>query len=126
MVVEDNRVNQLVMNKLLQKLQVTTVLAGNGQEALAALQEKVVNLILMDCQMPVMDGFEATRRIRELPGPVAAVPIIAVTANAMDCDRQRCLDAGMNAFVSKPVDLGSLRQQLSPYITLADGEPAGL
>ncbi len=125
LIVEDNRVNQIVMNKFLQKLHVTTVLAANGAEALARLREVEVDLILMDCQMPVMDGFEATRRIRALDEPLASLPIVAVTANAMDGDRQRCFEAGMNAFISKPVELATFREQLSRYVTLPEADTDG-
>jgi len=84
-----------------------------------------VDLILMDCQMPVMDGFEATRRIRALDEPLASLPIVAVTANAMDGDRQRCFEAGMNAFISKPVELATFREQLSRYVTLPEADTDG-
>jgi CheY-like chemotaxis protein len=77
--------------------------AGNGLEALAALQRIPYDLVLMDCQMPEMDGFEATAAIRALEGPVNAIPIVAMTANAMTGDRERCLDCGMDAYIAKPV-----------------------
>ena len=106
---EDNRVNQAVLDKMLKKLGARTALAGNGQEALDRLKLQSPDLILMDCQMPVMDGFEATEKIRRLGGSLSQLPIIAVTANTMEADRQRCLQAGMNDFISKPVDLSVLR-----------------
>jgi CheY-like chemotaxis protein len=81
-------------------------------EALEALSEATFSAVMMDCQMPVMDGFEATAEIRRREGRQLHTPIIAVTANAMDCDRERCLAAGMDAYVSKPVSLAKLQDIL--------------
>ncbi|CBL43667.1 predicted histidine kinase [gamma proteobacterium HdN1] len=118
LVVEDNKVNQMVINGYLKKMGCSVEVANNGQEGVDRLGDTTTNrpsfdLILMDCQMPVMDGFEATRRIRALPNPaLAALPIIAVTANAMEGDRERCLQAGMNDYLSKPIDLPVLRSMI--------------
>lgn len=113
LVVEDNKVNQMVMNGYLKKMGCTVATANNGLEGVDKAREQIFDLILMDCQMPVMDGFEATQQIRLLPAHEASVlPIIAVTANAMEGDRERCLAAGMSDYLSKPVDIHSLREAI--------------
>jgi len=114
LVVEDNSVNQLLAKKLLERLGYRTDLATDGAEAIAALRRVPYDVVLMDCQMPVMDGFEATRRIRDADTGVldVDVPIIAFTANAMPEDRARCLAAGMTDYVSKPVSLKELAAAL--------------
>jgi PAS domain S-box-containing protein len=104
LVAEDNSVNSMVALRLLERLGCRATCVGNGAEALHAISQIAFDLVLMDCQMPEMDGFEATRRIRELPGPAGRVPIIAMTASVMKQDRERCFEAGMDDFLSKPVD----------------------
>jgi signal transduction histidine kinase/ActR/RegA family two-component response regulator len=125
LIVEDNRVNQAVLDKMLKKIGARTALAGNGVEALDRLKLQSPDLILMDCQMPVMDGFDATERIRHLGGSLSQLPIIAVTANTMEADRQRCLKVGMNDFISKPVDLTVLKERLAAYINLPEESENG-
>ena len=100
LMVEDNQINQRVGKLILQRAGFTIDLAGDGNEAVQAHKAQPYDIILMDCQMPTMDGFEASRQIRSLdvPQPV----IIAVTANALAGERQRCLDAGMDDYLSKP------------------------
>ncbi len=111
LVAEDNPVNQLVIKKVLQKLSITPDLVGNGQEALTLCQEKAYDLVLMDVQMPVMDGLEATKAIHR---HVDAAPyIIALTANAMDGDRELCLAAGMDEYMSKPINMDELRTKIA-------------
>ncbi len=103
---EDNSINQMYMVELMKQLGCTCETVGNGHEAIKAVQQHTYDVVLMDCQMPEMDGFEATRRIRQLEadGLVKGhLPIVALTANAVKGDRQRCLDAGMDDYLSKPV-----------------------
>ena len=98
-------------------LQVIT--ATNGQEAIDKMREQSFDLVLMDLQMPVMDGFEATRNIRQLGNANATTPIIAVTANAMAKDRDNCLEAGMNDYLSKPVKAQQIKSILSKWLNQA-------
>lgn len=99
---EDNAVNQVVGQRMLTKGGYLAVIVGNGLEALNVLREEPIDLVLMDWHMPEMDGVEATRAIRAAGEPWSSVPIIALTANAMDGDRAICLEAGMNDYMSKP------------------------
>ncbi|MGX5667783.1 ATP-binding protein [Rhizobium daejeonense] len=113
LLVEDNRVNQQVATRFLNHLGQDVTVANDGAEAVSMASAQSFDVILMDMQMPVMDGIEATRRIISERGPCAAVPIIAMTANASDDDRRRCLDAGMAGFESKPVTMERLRNVIS-------------
>jgi CheY-like chemotaxis protein len=103
---EDNPINQRVGKLILQKAGFEVSLVNDGREAVAAHREHGFEVILMDCQMPTMDGFEAARTIRALDGPQPA--IIAVTANALVGEREKCLEAGMNDYLSKPFQAGEL------------------
>ncbi len=105
LVVEDSPVNQLVVSLMLQKMVRKVRLAANGLEALAEVDEQQPDLILMDMRMPLMDGLEATRRLRELG---YTMPIIALTANAMAEDKACCLEQGMDDFLAKPITLSRL------------------
>ena len=120
LLVEDNRVNQLVASGMLRKLGHSVDLAQNGEEALEALARERYDLVLMDCQMPVMDGFEATRRIRETP-EFADIPVIAVTANAMQGDREGCLEAGMDDYLTKPYSLDAMKAVLEQWMPATQG-----
>jgi two-component system, sensor histidine kinase and response regulator len=120
LLVEDNPINQGVAKAMLKKLGMTFGLAMNGQEAVELCRNERFDLVLMDCQMPVMDGYEATAAIRRVPGATSAhVPIIALTANAMQGDEQRCLNAGMDAFLAKPYALAGLKSMLVRWLPAA-------
>jgi len=112
LIVEDNKVNQMVLKGFLQRLNCHVMTAANGREALDIVGGELVDLILMDCQMPVLDGYEATRLIRQLPDPLRRIPIIAVTANAHESDRKHCLDCGMDDYLKKPVDFDTIRRKI--------------
>jgi PAS domain S-box-containing protein len=119
LLVEDNPVNQRVALRLLQKLAADVTLANNGAEALERLAEGGIDAVLMDCQMPVMDGFTATARIREMEreeGFGKRLPIIALTANVMTEDRENCIAAGMDAHIGKPIVPTQLADCLSRYL----------
>ena len=117
LVVEDNYVNKLVMEGQLRKLGFQVYSAGNGKEAVAMVEKREYDLVFMDCQMPIMDGFEAARQIRLLNNRNASIPIIAVTANTNPGDRENCIAAGMNDYIKKPFNqailIGAINRWLS-------------
>jgi len=119
LVAEDNNINQLVIRKLLERLGGTATIVDNGERAVQAVQSTRYDIVFMDCQMPVLDGYEATRAIRrwEQQHPdKKPLPIVALTANALASDREACLKAGMTDFVTKPVNGGVLKQVLERYL----------
>ena len=116
LVVEDNKVNQILACTILDNAGYKTDVAGNGIEALQALASRRYDLVLMDMNMPEMDGLEATTEIRKLAGQMAEIPIIAMTANAMKGDRERCLMAGMNDYASKPIDTAKLLERIAFWL----------
>jgi two-component system, sensor histidine kinase and response regulator len=122
---EDNEVNQKLVVRLLEKQGHTLAVARNGMEALAALEQQPFELVLMDVQMPEMDGFEATAHIRRAEaGTSRHIPIVAMTAHAMKGDRERCLEAGMDGYVSKPIQPQELFMAIDRVLQLeADTEP---
>ncbi len=123
LVAEDNHINQLMAQAMLAKLGWECDVVENGQEAIDALRQKQYAGVLMDCQMPVMDGYEATRAIRileERAGQARRLPIIALTAHAMEGDKEKCLAAGMDAYLSKPYSLESLQLTLQRVLAPAD------
>ena len=112
--------NQRLIARLLEKMGHTVMLALNGQEALDLLQLHSFDLVVMDMRMPVMDGVEATRRIRSVESFTGRhVPIVALTANAFDDDRDQCLEAGMDGFLTKPVSPADLRREIERVISEA-------
>ncbi|WP_199243900.1 response regulator [Bacterioplanes sanyensis] len=118
LVVEDNAINQRVIKTMLERLQFDVDLADNGERALERLSNnngQRYQMIFMDCEMPGMDGYTATKRIRQSQWPESICPIIAVTANALHGDRQRCLEAGMNDYMSKPINMQQLRLMISRW-----------
>ena len=116
LIVEDNKVNQMVLRGLLKKLGYKTLIAENGKVAVELLSQENVLAILMDIQMPVMDGYEATKAIRASGTANAHVPIIAVTANALSEDRENCLRAGMDDYIKKPVDVELIKRKLKIWL----------
>ena len=143
LIVEDNIVNQKLAVRMVEKLGYQPDVVGNGQEALAALAKEDYAVILMDCQMPIMDGFQATQSIREREASIVKreghderratngerrntphIPIIAITANAMQGDRERCLAAGMDDYLAKPVQLAALRLALQRWVAQPAKPPA--
>lgn len=121
LLVEDNAINQLVATELLEQFGFEVEVADNGEEGVERFKQGGIDLILMDCQMPVLDGFDATTRIRDLEsGGDARIPIVALTANALKGDREKCIEAGMDEYLTKPVNADSLRKILSNYVFVAD------
>ena len=116
LVAEDNPFNQKVAQHILEKMGLRVDLAANGSEAVQMMVNFVYDLVFMDCQMPEMDGYEATGIIRRLGGPAARTPIIAMTANAMPGDRERCHDAGMDDYLSKPVRADLVAAMLGRWV----------
>ncbi|ANY86102.1 Signal transduction histidine-protein kinase BarA [Pseudomonas putida] len=119
LLVEDNPVNQLVAKGMLVKLGCQVLLATQGVEALERLEQEAVDMVLMDCNMPVMDGYEASRRIRQ-DGRWSELPIVALTANAMPEERERCRAAGMNDYLAKPFRREELLALIDHWVPLSD------
>ena len=122
LLVDDIETNRMITRKMLERLGCTVECAANGLEALDLVRGSAYDLVLMDCSMPVMDGFQATRSIRSLGGPTAGVPIVALTAFALKGDSERCTEAGMDGYLAKPVKLSAMRAVLARF--LQDGEGA--
>ncbi len=127
---EDNQINQMVAVEVLTQTGYRCDVVENGKQAAQAVLHGGYDLVLMDCQMPEVDGFEATRRIRQAerdtqasPTPRARIPIIALTANATQGDRQKCLDAGMDDYLTKPLDVNRLLQTIEAHLAQAHGPP---
>jgi signal transduction histidine kinase/DNA-binding response OmpR family regulator len=120
LLVEDNRINQKVALKILSKIGYRADSVANGLEAMGALKKTNYNLVLMDCQMPELDGYEATKKIRQFKPDVKnfKIPIIAMTAHAMKRDREKCIEAGMNDYLTKPVKSKDLSQMLDKWLVI--------
>ncbi|MBU3054895.1 ATP-binding protein [Pseudomonas indica] len=116
LLVEDNPVNQTVIEAMLRSLGYSVSLVGDGAQAVRRVENQAFDAILMDCRLPVLDGYEATRQIRRLDGG-AGVPIIALTANALQGDREICLAAGMNDYLAKPFKRADLQQVLQRWLS---------
>ncbi len=124
LVAEDNATNQRVARLLLERMGCRVDTVGNGREAVEAVRQRRYDLVLMDCQMPELDGYAATRAIRALEGATGAfTPIVALTANAQHGDSEACLAAGMNDYLSKPVQADALRATLSHWLRANMREP---
>ena len=113
---EDNAVNQAVATKILERMGYEVDVAVNGLEALRLLKQQEYGAVLMDCQMPEMDGYQATVNIRDGHGGRSDIPVIAMTANAMQGDRTRCMEAGMDDYLSKPIAAGQLAEKLEYWL----------
>ena len=119
LVVDDNRPNQQVAQAMLEKLGCTTAQASNGREAVEAVIREEFDAVFMDCSMPLMNGYDATAQIRVYEGDaMGSLPIIAMTANNSDSEKQRCKDAGMSDFLPKPLSLTGLREKLAQWVGL--------
>ena len=116
LIVEDNPVNQMLVANTVKRWDMIALTANNGQECLIELQKQHVDIVLMDLQMPTMDGYEASIKIRQNTN-YAAIPIIALTANSIQEDKDRCFSVGMNDFLSKPVSLNVLKEKISYWLS---------
>jgi PAS domain S-box-containing protein len=116
LVVEDDAINLLLITELLRRMGFRVLQASNGKEALIILATQTPAIIFMDVNMPEMDGYATTRIIRRLPSPLGSTPIVALTADAMMEDRQKCLEAGMNNFISKPFQIGEIESTIKLYL----------
>jgi len=125
LVAEDNATNREVILAQLWKLGYTATAVADGGEAVEAVRHGSFDLVLMDCQMPVMDGFEATRRIRERERGSRRLPVVAMTANAMVGDREKCLKAGMDDHIPKPVRVDALHRALTRWLPAGAMPPLG-
>jgi CheY-like chemotaxis protein len=123
LVAEDNVVNQKVAIRMLERLGLRADVAANGREAVRMFQLLPYDLVFMDCQMPEMDGYEAAREIRRREGPARHVALVAMTADAMAGCRERCLEAGMDDFISKPVAMETLFGALQKWAPVKEPAP---
>jgi CheY-like chemotaxis protein len=124
LVAEDNPVNQTVIARALERAGCGADIVGDGEQALQALSERHYDLVLMDCQMPVIDGYEATRELRRRESSGHHTPVIAMTAHAMDGAAEDCLRAGMDDYLSKPLRRGQLNEALRRWIPSQTGSVA--
>jgi two-component system sensor histidine kinase/response regulator len=122
LVVEDNTTNQFVAKCLLKGFGIQADITANGEEAIKALETLSYDLVFMDCQMPVLDGYDATKRIRDTDSNVLNhnIPIIAMTASVLPGDKEKCLTAGMNDFIPKPVKSDNVLQVLQQWLPTRD------
>ena len=116
LVAEDNPMNMLLISEVLGNMGLDVIKAGDGEEAIAMLMQHDPEMIFMDVNMPVMDGYTATKKIRLLPQPYCSIPVIALTADAMEEDKERCMEVGMNDFISKPFRLKEIEAIMDSYL----------
>ena len=114
--VEDNLINQEIMENIITKKGYKYIAAYDGNEALEKLKDNQIALILMDIQMPGRNGYEITKMIRNMDDPIKDVPIIGITAYTIYEDREKCIQAGMNDYISKPLDIGEFYKMLDLYL----------
>ncbi|MEO0405914.1 MAG: response regulator [Cyanobacteria bacterium P01_A01_bin.135] len=119
LVVEDIPANQDLMMVVLRKFGYGATVVGDGKEALAQVQRQAYDIVLMDCKLPGLDGYETTRRLRQMAVPNAYLPVIGLTARAMFGDRDKCLAAGMDDYISKPIQLDHLQATLKKWLIQA-------
>lgn len=117
LIAEDNDINQMVIKKLMIKIGIPYEIVSNGLQALDALKNNTYDVVFMDCQMPELDGYEVTRKVRSSNFKMKDVPIIAMTANAIVGDKEKCLEAGMNDYITKPFDFSKVQQILNFWLT---------
>ena len=122
MLVDDNRINQRVAERMLEKAGCSIETYGSGEEAIGAFEKSRPDIVLMDCQMPGIDGYEATRRLRQLEHEGQRTPIIALTAHASDEDRARCIEAGMDDHIAKPIDSDQIAAMLARWSARPGGD----
>jgi len=116
--VDDEPINMLLISEVMKRMGFDVIQMSNGKEALEALPHYEPQLIFMDVNMPEIDGYTTTRLIRKLQEPHCSIPIIALTADAMKGDREKCLEAGMNNYISKPFKLEEIEAVLKSYMLL--------
>ena len=116
LVAEDNVINQVLAKRLLESLGYSCHIVENGREAIDAVFHAPYDLVLMDCHMPELDGYDATRQIRKLEVPGSRIPIVAVTANAMSGDETLCIEAGMDDYLTKPINKAALKAKLEKWL----------
>ena len=119
LLVEDDRIARYVVEKMLKETGCRVDTVSDGRGAVAAVAAGKYDVVLLDCQMPIMDGYEATARIRQLEGKRRHTPIVAMTASVMQGQRERCLAAGMDDFLGKPLDLQRLESALARWVRCA-------
>jgi CheY-like chemotaxis protein len=122
LVVEDNELNRDMLTRRLQRRGYETLIAADGQQGLEVARSSQPNLILMDMSLPILDGWEATRRLKSAP-ETRAIPIVALTAHAMSGDRERALEAGCDEYDTKPVEFARLAMKIEALLNASGGEP---
>jgi len=118
LIVEDNPTNQMITARFVRKLGHLPQIAANGEIALKVMDEQIFDLVLMDCQVPVMDGYLATQHIRDKQNGHCNIPVIAVTANAMEGDKEKCIEAGMNDYIAKPINIALLEIKINEWLSV--------
>lgn len=116
LVAEDDETSQFIISHMLQALGYQSLVVENGIKAIEILRKSQFDVVLMDCRMPELDGYEATKRIRSSTGLPNEIPVIALTGTVDEADIQRCIDSGMNAFISKPIDKQKLELTLKRFV----------